>query len=415
MMTTIMDLMFPQPEHYWADVEVANFFSCPKSTQPIGCGPFKFVEYKVGDYLAMEAFEDFWNGRPYLDRAFIKITGGTDFTNIGFEAGEISAVTTTEDYYEEIKDDDRFQFLIGSSTNVAEVSFNLQIYKEKDVDCQVPLYTGDRVIREAIAYAVPFENIISKILRGACTRSYSCVPADCLFFTEEGLVRYEYDIEKANSILDAAGYVDTDGDGIRNWKDGSNITLLWSYFGAGGTNERMSILMAEECANIGILSGVKSQETTSWVDALLGGNEFDISKVETTASIYYYGGYGAVPYDYANAYASTGGQSSYIYWETGEVRPEAENLRLFGEETMALQAKVDDCFKRMNTTDEAVARAAFEEFQRIYTNEMIGCVPIGTMERRIAFQGNIRGIEDAIWFTNNNYLGFAMEKIWLEK
>ena len=69
----------------------------------------------------------------------------------------------------------------------------------------------------------------------------------------------------------------------------------------------------------------------------------------------------------------------------------------------------------MHTTDEAAAQAAFEEYQRIMMNEMVGVLPIGTMIKRFGFQSNIRGIEDAVWLTNNNYLGFAMEKIWIDK
>lgn len=254
----VSDLMFPQPEHYWDDVDHANFFSCDKATKPIGCGPFKFVEYKVGDYLKMEAFEDFWNGRPYLDEAYIKITGGADYTQIAFENGEVSAITTTEVYYDEIKDSDKYKFLIGPSTNLCMIEFNgCALYKYEDKNKEKPLYTGDVVIREALCYAVPYDDIIDKILRKACTRTHSFVPSDCQFFTEEGINKYKYDLDKANKLLDDAGYKDTDGDGVREWKDGSPISIAWSYYDAGGANEQMSILMAEQCNKIGIAAALK--------------------------------------------------------------------------------------------------------------------------------------------------------------
>lgn len=412
---TISDLMFPQPEHYWADVEPANFFSCDKATKPIGCGPFKFVEYKVGDYLKMEAFEDFWNGRPYLDEAYIKITGGGTYTNLAFEAGEVSAITVAEDYYEEIKDNPQFQFYVGSSTNLAGVFPELYTYSHKDTSSEVICPTGDVNFRRALAYAIPYDEMINKVLRGACTRSYSVVPADCQFFTEEGIDRYEYDLDKANQILDEAGYIDTDGNGIRNYPGGgADVILFWTYYGTG-TNETMSIVMAEQTQKLGILSGVKTEEQTTWVDTLLGeGKEFDPNTVPTCA-VYYYGGYGAIAYDYENMYASWGGQSPFIDWDTGEVLPREELIRMYGEETMAIQDRIDDCFRRMHTVNEDDARAAFEEFQRIKLNEQAGILPIGTMIKRIGFQSNIRGIDEAIFLTNNNYLGFAMEKIWIDK
>lgn len=411
----LSDMMFPQPEHYWADVDPANFFSCDKATKPIGCGPFKFVEYKVGDYLKMEAFEDFWNGRPYLDEAYIKITGGGTYTNLAFEAGEVSCISVSEDYYEEIKDNPQFQFYIGSATNLAGVYPNLYTYSHDDTNSEVINPTGDVNFRRALAYAIPYDEMINKVLRGACTRSYSSVPSDCQFFTEEGIDRYEYDLDKANQILDEAGYLDTDGDGIRNYPSGGeDVALFWTYYGTG-INETMSIVMAEQTQKLGIMSGVKTEEQTTWVDTLLGeGKEFDPNKVPE-CSVYYYGGYGALAYDYENERASWGGQSQFIDWNTGERLPDEELLRMYGAETMAIQDRIDDCFKRMHTTDEAAAQAAFEEYQRIMMNEMVGVLPIGTMIKRFGFQSNIRGIEDAVWLTNNNYLGFAMEKIWIDK
>ena len=411
----LSDMLFPQPEHYWAYVDPANFFSCDKATKPIGCGPFKFVEYKVGDYLKMEAFDDFWNGRPYLDEAYIKITGGGTYTNLAFEAGEVSCISVSEDYYEEIKDNPQFQFYIGSATNLAGVYPNLYTHSHDDTNNEVINPTGDVNFRRALAYAIPYDEMINKVLRGACTRSYSAVPSDCQFFTEEGIDRYEYDLDKANQILDEAGYIDTDGNGIRNYPGGgADVILFWTYYGTG-TNETMSIVMAEQTQKLGILSGVKTEEQTTWVDTMLGeGKEFDPNTVPT-CSVYYYGGYGALAYDYENERASWGGQSSFIDWNTGERLPDEELLRMYGAETMAIQDRIDDCFKRMHTTDEAAAQAAFEEYQRIMMNEMVGVLPIGTMIKRFGFQSNIRGIEDAVWLTNNNYLGFAMEKIWIDK
>jgi peptide/nickel transport system substrate-binding protein len=415
-MNMVADILFPQPEHYWADVNHANFFSCDKATKPIGCGPFKFVEYKVGDYLKMEAFDDFWNGRPYLDEAYIKITGSADSTQVGFENGEISALTTTEVYYDEIKDNEKYQFLVGPSTNLCEIDFNgCRQYMSEDINKVKPLYTGDKAVREALCYAVPYDDIINKILRKACTRSYSVVPSDCQYFTEDGINKYEYDLDKANKVLDDAGYKDTDGDGIREWKDGSPITIAWSYSEAGGTNEQMSILMAEQCNKIGIASALKTEEQKTWVEGLLSPEKINLDNVTTEASIYYYGGYGNIAYDYKNMYSSSGGQCPYINWNTGEHYDKETLERMFPEDILENQAKLDELFKKMATMNNDDAKAAFQEIQRIVSNDMHSVIPIGTMERRIAFQSNIRGLDDALWFTNNNYLGFAMEKVWIKK
>ncbi len=410
----MMDGLHIQPEHYYEGVDPSEFYSCKQAYEPIGCGPFKFVEYKVGDYLKMEAFDDFWAGRPYLDAAFIKITGGSQYTEIALESGQVSCYTTTEDYYEEIKDSDQFQFLIGPSSMVAEVSFDFHLYKLADIDLEKPLYTGDRVIREAISYMIPYEEIIDKVLRGACIRSYSIVPSDGQWYTEEGMNQPYYDLDKANQILDDAGYVDTDGDGIRNWKDGSNISIKWSYYDAGGANERMSVLMAENCQNCGILSALTTEEQTSWLETFVSADEaFDPNDIETTANVYYYGGYGSDAYGYYNMYASWGDQGFFKNWDTGEFYTDEEKARCFEPAIVDSVARSDEALKAMETDHDNGAEY-FKTFQQIWTNEIISEIPIGTMQRRIAFQANIRGIDKALWRTNNNYLGFAMERIWID-
>lgn len=418
----VMDNMIPQPEHYWADQEIANYFSCEKATKPIGCGPFKFVEYKVGEYLAMEAFEDFWNGRPYLDAAFIKITGSAQNTQIGFENGEISAITTTEDYYEEIKNDDRFQFLIGPSNSLVQIAFEGSPIKDICGRHDDPLYTGDPIIREAIAWALPYDEINDKIMRGASKRSYSMVCTDTQWYSEEGITKYTYDLDKANKLLDDAGYTDIDGNGIRNWKDGSDIKMKCTFYGAGSVNERLSVILVEQLTKLGFGAILSAEEMTTWVDSLLGEQEaIDPDSIKTSFSIYYYGGFGRLALDSVGQTTRNGAQSPYRDWgmqdSTGEVYPEEKLIEVFGEEHMALVTRVEELFDVIKTSDEETASKAFAEIQKIWMEDMKLAygIPIGTMERRMGFQGNIRGIEDSMWPTNTNTLCYQMEKIWIEK
>lgn len=415
----VMDVLYPQPEHYWADEDVANYFSCPKATQPIGCGPFKFVEYKVGDYIKLEAFDDFWGGRPYLDQVYFKIIGAEPEQQIAFETGQASMIYTSEDYYEEIKDNPDYQFLIGSSSMIAKIDFDCNKYNwidsESRLDTDNELYTGQRAFREALAYMVPYDDIIDKTLRGACVRSYTIMPNDGQYYTEDGITKYYYDLDKANQILDDAGWVDTDGDGIRNWSDGSNMVMAFSYYDAGGDNEHMCVLMSEQLNKCGIACGLTTQEQTTWTESLLGTQDYDASKLKNIIYAYYYGGRGSYAYDYANKYTTSGLQSSYISWSTGEVLPDDVLQQMYEPDVLASQAELDELFVQMNSTsDEEKAAECFAEIQRITGNDIIWGIPIGTMQKRIAFQGNIRGIDDALWFTNTNYLGFAMENIWID-
>ena len=62
------------PEHILGEVPIADLGEHEFNTKnPIGSGPFKFVEWKDGEYVKVEAFDDYYQGRPHLDSITMKI------------------------------------------------------------------------------------------------------------------------------------------------------------------------------------------------------------------------------------------------------------------------------------------------------------------------------------------------------
>lgn len=414
----LQDEFFPQPKHYYDGVPIKDFPTSPQAVKPIGCGPFKFAEYKVGDYLKLVANEDYWAGRPYLDEVYFKIIGGGEYAHIAFENGEISYIEASPEYYPEIKDDNRFIFVEGPSENVANLDLSeTRLYKfDKDGNRRPGVnYIGDRAIREAMAYMIPYDEMISKVLRGACERSYSIMCKGGQYYTEEGLNKYTYDLDKANKILDDAGYVDTDGDQIRNWKDGSNIVILCTTFSPGSLMERMGILFAEQLSNCGIASGMKTEEMMVWSEHFLSGMEN--VKVEDIQSIVYlweYSGFGSLAGSFAETVTSTGQMSQFLDYDLPGHPIRATIEDEYEPAFLEKQRRIDEIFEQMYNADEATAAELFAEYQRIAINDMIGFIPIGTMLVRDAFQKNVH-VEDAMWSLNSNYTLYAPNKIWIEK
>ena len=146
-----------------------------------------------------------------------------------------------------------------------------------------------------------------------------------------------------------------------------------------------------------------------------GVEPIDPDDLYTEIYLYYYGGGPGLAYDYWNNYSTYGGQSDFIVWETGERRPDEELATMYTPDVLENMERVDEIFRQLKGVDAAEAERLFKEMQRIMANDIIWSGPIGTMQRRVAFQSNVKGVEDALWFTNNNYLGFQMEKIWLDQ
>ncbi|MEM1589539.1 MAG: ABC transporter substrate-binding protein [Candidatus Bathyarchaeia archaeon] len=88
-------------------------------------------------------------------------------------------------------------------------------------------YTCDVIIRHAIAHLINRDVIVSEDFEGMAQPLYVPIPyaAGEIWINRDAFNMHPFSVDEAQRILNEAGYVDTDADGIRNWKDGSNIRL----------------------------------------------------------------------------------------------------------------------------------------------------------------------------------------------
>ncbi|MEM0121632.1 MAG: ABC transporter substrate-binding protein [Thermoprotei archaeon] len=87
-------------------------------------------------------------------------------------------------------------------------------------------FTSDPIIRHAIAHLVDRDAIAANDFEGMAQPLYVPIPwAAASWVNPAAQNKHPYSIDEAKRILDEAGYVDTDGNGIRNWKDGRDIVL----------------------------------------------------------------------------------------------------------------------------------------------------------------------------------------------
>jgi peptide/nickel transport system substrate-binding protein len=85
--------------------------------------------------------------------------------------------------------------------------------------------TSDPAVRRAIAMGVDKERFVSELLDGNGYVAEGVYP-DNFTFGGDAVSARDYDPEGAKAVLEAAGWVDADGDGIRE-KDGQKLTIRW--------------------------------------------------------------------------------------------------------------------------------------------------------------------------------------------
>ncbi len=180
------------PKHYIEAVGWDGF-----NRQPIGTGPFKFVEWRRDDRLILEAFDDHWRGRPVWDR-LVHRTIPEDSTRVSeLLTGGVHVATNIP-----VQDAQRID-----ASGVAEVkpwpTPRIMLYLMNTSPEQV---TGDPRVREAIEYAIDNQLLIDALMGGLGTPVRGRVSPGISAAPMELYDTYLYDPERAVQLLAEAGY-----------------------------------------------------------------------------------------------------------------------------------------------------------------------------------------------------------------
>ena len=240
------------PEHAYGD---------DYGTNPMGSGPYKFVEWKQQEQLIFTANEDYYGGAPAIKNVTV-VFMGEDAALAAVQAGLVDVAyssatlgTTVVPGYrmEAVKSADNRGFTLpmlpdeGKTTaSGAPIGNNVTCHKE---------------IRQAIAYAIDREIVAELALNGFARPAYS---------ENDGMpwnnpeVAIETDVEYAKQLLKDNGWIDTDGDGIVE-KDGVKAEFNCIYPSGDSVRQMVGMAAAEMVAQIGIKITV---EGTSWDDIM---------------------------------------------------------------------------------------------------------------------------------------------------
>jgi len=179
---------------------------------PVGTGPFIFDSREKG-VIVLRANERYFEGRPYIDRVVVKVYPSRESAWVALLRGEIHLFgdVSWEDY-RFISDDPGFIVQNYSSVFYYTLLFNIDDHLFKN-----------REMRIAIDYAIDREDLVEIVLHGhGVPTTGPFMPGTWPY--NPGVTAQQYRPEKSMTILDNAGWKDTDGDLIRE-KDGEELTI----------------------------------------------------------------------------------------------------------------------------------------------------------------------------------------------
>ncbi len=235
--------------------ELAALDTWEYNRAPIGTGPWIVQEWVAGDHITLAPNPYYREeGKPYLDNIIIKILPSREVGMQLLGTGEITTLwdLTEADFpaIETMEGVDWAGAYYGSGENEL-LAFNLA---DPAVDApadpaEAPhpiLY--DLRVRQAIQYAIDKQKIVDALLYGNVKVGSTLLPTGPFACPQEPS---EFNLEKAKSLLEEAGWADTDGDGIRE-KDGVKMSLKITSTTGNQLREQTEQVLVQMFKDVGI-------------------------------------------------------------------------------------------------------------------------------------------------------------------
>ena len=252
-------LMAIIPKHIYGDGQDPK--THPRNTENvIGSGPFKLVEYKSGEHVILERFDDFFiEGRPYLDKVVMRIITDPAARAIAYENGEVhmGAFESLPRIINRLKKVDTLTVTDEGYGGIGPLDW-LAMNTTKG-----PL--ADVRVRKAIAHAVDKNFIHKALMQGTAADSKTGIHPDSPFYNAN-VEDYALDLDKSRALLDAAGYP----------MQGDSRFNLTIDFGWPGVKPQVEYVKAA-LKKVGIAVDVRaSADFPTWA-ARMGKMDFDMS------------------------------------------------------------------------------------------------------------------------------------------
>ncbi|CAG7653740.1 peptide-binding protein [Paenibacillus allorhizosphaerae] len=244
------------PEHLLKDIPVKDMEKSDFAKKPVGSGAYKLEEWKQGQYLRFVRNENYYKGKPAIEKVTAKIIPDGNAQMAQLQTGEINVVgvpvdnLAAMDQYAKTSGKIKLQKGIGTG-QYQFVAWNLTN----------PLFQ-DKKVRQALTTAIDRQGIVDSIVEGQGKLVNSQTAPSYWTFTDN-VPKFPYDPEKAKKMLAEAGWKDSDGDGILD-KNGQKFEFEMQTIQGNKVREKAVTVIQQQLKKVGISVQPRSVEGSAF-------------------------------------------------------------------------------------------------------------------------------------------------------
>lgn len=250
------------PEHVFKGKDINK---ATENMKPIGTGPYKLIDWEKGKKIVLQANEQAQK-QPFIQNVVFKYIPDHNVRSLQLQTGEIDLTLLQPSQVEKVSKQSGIHIYNVDTADYRTMMFNMKKPLWQDIN-----------VRKAFSYAIDREAIVDGLLLGYGFPAYS--PLQMNSYRNEEIEKYEFDIEKANLLLEQSGWI-LSNDGFR-YKNGDKLAFTLATPASDETRTNMATYLASQFAKIGAevktealdWSVIKIEDTDAFI--LGWGSPFD--------------------------------------------------------------------------------------------------------------------------------------------
>lgn len=308
------------PMHYFVDNKVANADMLKNKFNTdlnLGTGPFQMSEYRKGEAVILTRNDNYWGGKPLLDKFVLRIIPDEQARIVALQTGEIDFTQVNPKYVPDLLSDTNLQLI----TKVVDMQYHFRLNTTKPA-------LSDKRTRQALFLALDREAMLEALNMGYGQIADS--PFNPVVSAYESKPIYSFNVDKANQLLKDVGWVKgSDGilvaENVAGVAKGTRFTLVLD---AMSTDEQKIMTMAQSYwIDLGIDATIRQIDSNVW-------REENIGKVDKPYDVMYSGigfiGNNGINYQWLMATTKKDSDMSY---ENPDVNALFEKAKTTGDAT----------------------------------------------------------------------------------
>ncbi|MGL6197780.1 MAG: nickel ABC transporter substrate-binding protein [Lachnospiraceae bacterium] len=242
----------------------------------VGTGAYVYSKFISGDSTVFVRNENYWGDSPYYDEVIVKYIPESSSRLQALQTGEVDIIygadlISYDDYNQALSIEGIEGLINENDTLTRNLVLNASSEKLNDIK-----------VRQAVAYAVNKEEIVEGLTYGFESAATTLFNANAPYTNITLNTEYSYNVDKANELLDEAGWVMNESTGVRE-KDGETLSLHYTYWTDLSLAREIALAIQTQLSAVGIEVETEGQDQMTWWTEGVSGN-YDITTWNTEGS-----------------------------------------------------------------------------------------------------------------------------------